>query len=178
MQITPMKSIYSVAGAIRSMQKEQNDTESMLQAKQSLIKQMKVILANGYVFYYKAHAFHWNIEGSNFPQYHQFLEKIYTEVYYRLDDTAEQIRAIHGYAPSSLSALYAISSIQETINIPAPKEMFQILSMDNEKLIVDLNTGYRLAEQANEMGLSNFLQDRINDHKKLGWMIASTIKGE
>jgi starvation-inducible DNA-binding protein len=178
MQITPMKSIYSVADAIRSMQKEQNDAESMLQAKQSLIKQMKVILANGYVFYYKVHSFHWNIEGSNFPQYHEFLDKIYRDVYYKLDDTAEQIRAIHGYVPSSLSALYAISSIQETMHIPAPKEMFQILSVDNDKLIGDLNAGYRLAEQANEMGLSNYLQDRINEHKKIGWMIASTIKGE
>jgi len=178
MQITPMKSIHSVAGAVRSMQKEQSETELMLHAKASLMRQMKVILANGYVFYYKAHAFHWNIEGSNFPQYHEFLEKIYTEVYNKLDATAEQIRAINGYTPMTLNTLSMLSSVKETMHIPSPKEMFQILSVDNEKLLGDLNAGYRLAEQAGEMGLSNYLQDRINDHKKLGWMIASTIKGE
>ena len=37
-----------------------------------LIEQMKVALASTFAFYLKAHNFHWNVEGPNFPQYHSF----------------------------------------------------------------------------------------------------------
>jgi starvation-inducible DNA-binding protein len=178
MQVTPMKSIHSVADSIRTMQREEHDAAEMARTKNSLIRQMKVVLANGYVFYYKAHAFHWNIEGSNFPQYHEFLEKIYTTVYEKLDATAEQIRAIGGYAPPSLTALCNLASVLEEMSVPTPSNMLGQLSSDNEKVIGDMMSAYRLAEQAGELGLSNYLQDRINDHKKLGWMISSTVKGE
>ena len=42
-----------------------------------LIEQMKVTLASTFTFYLKAHAFHWNVEGSNFPQYHEFFGDIW-----------------------------------------------------------------------------------------------------
>ena len=131
-----------------------------------------------FCLFQKTWIYHWNVIGPNFPQYHEFLEKIYTTVYEKLDATAEQIRAIGGYAPSTLTQILVSSGIGESQNVRDPKEMFKILSVDNEKIIGDMMAAYRLAEQANELGLSNYLQDRINDHKKLGWMIASTIKGE
>ena len=178
MQVTPMKSIHSVADTVRDrMQKEAMEVKASIYHRQ-LVDQMRIVLANAYLFYYKTHAYHWNIEGSNFPQYHEFLEKIYTTVYEKLDATAEQIRALGGYAPSTLTQILVSSSVHESQNVRDPKEMFKILSVDNEKIIGDMMAAYRLAEQANELGLSNYLQDRINDHKKLGWMIASTIKGE
>jgi len=178
MLVTPTKSIHAVAGVIRErMQKEAMEVAKQA-AHKELDHQLSKVLANGYMFYFKTHAFHWNIEGSNFPQYHEFLEKIYTTVYEKLDATAEQIRALGGYAPSTLTQILVLSTVRESQNVRDPKEMFKILSVDNEKIIGDMMAAYRLAEQANELGLSNYLQDRINDHKKLGWMIASTIKGE
>ena len=53
-----------------------------------LIQSLKVNLANHYAFYLKAHYYHWNVTGSNFPQYHVFLEGIYTEVYGVVDQIA------------------------------------------------------------------------------------------
>ena len=174
-----MKSIYSVANTIRSVMTKEATDFAKSANHVALQNQMKKVLANGYVFYYKAHAFHWNIEGGNFPQYHEFLEKIYTTVYEKLDATAEQIRAIGGYAPGSLTGLIRVSSVKESeVMTLVPESMFNELSVDNDLLIADMVTAYKLAEKAEELGLSNYLQDRINDHKKLGWMIASTIKGE
>jgi DNA-binding ferritin-like protein len=37
---------------------------------ETLITQLKTILGTNFALYFKAHSFHWNIEGSNFPQYH------------------------------------------------------------------------------------------------------------
>jgi DNA-binding ferritin-like protein len=36
--------------------------------------------------------------------------------------------------------------------------------------------GYKIAEAAGEIGVSNFLQDRIIAHQKHGWMIKATLK--
>jgi DNA-binding ferritin-like protein len=39
-----------------------------------------------------------------------------------------------------------------------------------------LKNAYTLAEQYDEIGLSNFLQDRYDVHKKHNWMISSILK--
>ena len=51
------------------------------------------VLADTVVFYFKAHSFHWNVTGSNFPQYHEFLGNVYEQVYGNVDRLAEEIRA-------------------------------------------------------------------------------------
>jgi len=50
------------------------------------------------------------------------------------------------------------------------------LIKDNNILIEELNKAYKLAESANKMGLSNFIQDRLDKHEKLGWMMKATSK--
>ena len=36
---------------------------------------LKTLLASTYAFAIKAQYFHWNVEGSNFAQYHKFFEE-------------------------------------------------------------------------------------------------------
>ena len=45
---------------------------------EQLIQQLKVILGTNFSLYLKAHNYHWNIEGPNFTQYHDFLNGFYT----------------------------------------------------------------------------------------------------
>ena len=47
---------------------------------EELVKAMKIAFASEHVYYVKASAFHWNIEGQGFPQYHALLNDIYYEV--------------------------------------------------------------------------------------------------
>jgi starvation-inducible DNA-binding protein len=44
---------------------------------EQLIQQLKVILGTNFALYLKSHNYHWNIEGPNFPQYHDFLNTFY-----------------------------------------------------------------------------------------------------
>ena len=52
---------------------------------EQLIQQLKVILGTNFALYLKSHNYHWNIEGPNFPQYHDFLNTFYTEVFAQTD---------------------------------------------------------------------------------------------
>jgi starvation-inducible DNA-binding protein len=141
-----------------------------------LVQQMKVVLASSFAFYLKAHNFHWNIEGPNFPQYHSFLDGLYNEVWGAVDAIAEHIRILDAYAPGSLGRFSQLSVVDDQINIPNAKAMFAELESDNQKIMSELTKAYRLAESANKPGISNFIQDRIDIHAKHGWMLKATGK--
>ena len=40
---------------------------------------MRIVLANVFIMYFKAHAAHWNVEGPMFSQYHEFFGDLYDE---------------------------------------------------------------------------------------------------
>ena len=52
----------------------------------------KTAFANTFLMYFKAHSYHWNIEGSDFPQMHEFFGDLYDEIYGSVDKFAEEIR--------------------------------------------------------------------------------------
>lgn len=54
--------------------------------------------------------------------------------------------------------------------------MIDQLLADNDTLINVITDAFHEAEKANEIGLSNFLQDRIDHHKKHGWMLKAFTK--
>jgi len=168
----------SLVDSVRKVISEQEAATSDGIAKAQLANAMRKVLADGYVLYYAAHSSHWNVEGSNFPQYHTFFEKIYSEVYEELDKIAEQMRTINAYAPVSLKDLLSMTTIAEASRVYDPKEMLMVLHAMNDKFIASIDIAYRIAETSHEIGMSNYLQDLTDKQKKLGWMISATIKGE
>lgn len=137
---------------------------------------MKVVLANTFCMYLKAHNYHWNITGPDFYQYHAFFETVYTELWGAVDLVAEHIRAIDEFAPGGLDRFKQLSTITDEIRVVDSQEAIRVLISDNEKVIDSLKEAFKEAEVAEEIGLSNFVQDRIDIHKKLGWMLKATNK--
>ena len=143
---------------------------------ETLIEQLKVILGTNFALYLKSHGYHWNIEGSNFPQYHDFLNGFYNEVFLQTDSIAEHIRALNSYAPGSLARMLELADIQEATAIPDAMAMMRDLASDNDRFIIHLRAGIVAAEGANEPAVGNFLQDILDAHQKKGWMLRSIIK--
>jgi starvation-inducible DNA-binding protein len=134
------------------------------------------VLADTIVFYFKAHTFHWNVTGSNFPQYHEFLGNVYEQVYGNVDRLAEEIRALGVMAPKNLSSLIAVSNLTENRDELDAIGMFASLAADNQKILGGLLGCQKMAEAANQVGLANYLQDLFDAHKKLAWMLSSILK--
>jgi starvation-inducible DNA-binding protein len=144
--------------------------------KEQLADQLKVCLSDAFTFYFKAHNYHWNVEGPDFFQYHELFGKIYEEVLGSVDTLAEQIRTLDIYAPGSLSRIKQLTSIVEDENLPSPIEMARHLFIENNKVLASLMIGYKMAEEIGELGISNFLQDRIQAHQKHAWFLRSVGK--
>jgi starvation-inducible DNA-binding protein len=143
---------------------------------EELIQSTKIVLANHYAFYLKAHYYHWNITGPNFPQYHSLLENIYTEVYGVVDKIAEEIRAMDSYAPGSFSRFIQLSQIQGEETVPPAEVMLQRLLDDIAIMQSSTMRVYHLAEQEMQHNLSNFMADRQDAFNKHAWMLRATLK--
>ena len=136
---------------------------------------LKIVLADTFAMHLKAWNYHWNIEGPDFYQYHKFLQKIYEGLQDAIDPVAEHIRAIGEYAPGSFSRYKELTNIQDELAVVSGEESIRRLLADNNKILNSIKDAYDEAEKAKEIGLSNFLQDRTDQHKKLGWMLAATL---
>jgi len=135
---------------------------------------LKIVLADTFTMYMKTHSFHWNVIGPNFSEYHAFFGALYEELHGAVDPIAEQIRAVDSFAPSSLDRIKELTRIKESDTIPTAERMFQLLINDNVVVLDSLKQAYDLAEKNEELGLANFLQDRMDIHKKHGWMLRAT----
>ena len=144
---------------------------------ETLIQQLRTILGTNFGLYFKSHSFHWNIEGANFPQYHEFLNDFYSSVWEQTDNIAEKLRMLGVYAPPSLARMLENCDIStDALTIPDARMMFMELKVDNDRFITHLRAGIAAADGANEPAISNFLQDILDRHQKKAWMINSILK--
>ena len=143
---------------------------------ETLIEIMRKVLADTFAMYLKSHNYHWNVEGSNFPQYHEFFGNLYEELHGAIDPIAEEIRSLNAYAPGSFTRFMELTEIEDELSIPSGIEMASRLSSDNEKVLMTLNMAFKLAEQFDKQGLADFIAGRIDVHNKHGWMLRSITK--
>ena len=138
---------------------------------------MKIVLANTFAMYFKAHGHHWNVEGKDFSQLHDFFANLYRELFAAVDQIAEQIRALDDYAPYGLDTMSSIATIKDSSfngdNIPL---MLQDLMEANASVIEALNAAHKLAEAEGNRGLVNHIEGRLDVHAKHAWMLLATSK--
>ena len=122
------------------------------------------------------HTAHFNVIGPRFYELHLLLERIYKDIESSFDDFGEQIRALDIMAPINLREYMALSILDDDTIIGNANELIHGLLINNDKVIDLLTQTNALA--TNHLGLQNFLQGRIMEHEKHGWMLRATIQGK
>lgn len=171
------KSLLSVAGAAKAVMATKLKEEAEMQ-KAGLVSMADKALNDLFGVYLKAHTYHLNVDGANFPQYHALFKEVYEGLYESVDAHAEHIRILGGYVMLSPANLARKSSIVEDTSVMlAPRQMLANLNEELSKFVRELKTVYAAAEAAGEIGFSNFLQNNIEQFSKLNWKVATTLKG-
>ena len=138
---------------------------------------LKTLLATAYALSIKAQNFHWNVEGDNFPQYHEFFGNYYEEVYGNsIDRLAEIIRQLDSYTPGSIARYAQLSQIEDQVKIPRAELMMAELHADNLKMLGLYKEVFHIANDNDEQGIANFIAERIDAHAKHNWMLRSILK--
>jgi starvation-inducible DNA-binding protein len=139
---------------------------------------LKVLLASTQSFAIKSQNFHWNIEGSNFPQYHQFYDTLYQDVNETIDPIAEYIRILGSYTPGSLQRYGELTIIPDQTKIPRAELMFFETLQDIDKmnqLVVEI---FDQATEERQQGIANFMAELQDLYGKKAWFIRSILKTE
>ena len=139
---------------------------------------LKVLLASTQAFAIKTQNFHWNIEGSNFPQYHAFFDTVYQDVNAPIDPSAEYVRILGAYTPGSLTRYGELSIIQDQIKIPRAQLMFAESLQDSETMIQLVVAIFDEATQERQQGIANFMAELQDLYGKKAWFVRSTLKVE
>jgi starvation-inducible DNA-binding protein len=137
---------------------------------------MKTLLASDFSYYLKAHFFHWNVEGKDFYQYHQFLQAVYEDAYEAVDTIAEFIRTLDEYAPGSLTRYNELTRIEDQTKVPRAQLMLEELLHDSGIMVELLNECFAAATQENKQDIANFIAERLTATNKFIWMLSSFLR--
>lgn len=144
----------------------------------TLIDELKVLLSDTVALKFKAHGYHWNVEGDDFPQFHEFFGEIYEDMENAIDPFAENIRKLGDYAPFKLTRFAELSTVPETVVSSDPETMCMDLMMSIQAVTSKIQDAFDTATSAREQGIANFLADRQDMHRKWEWQLRACCKME
>jgi starvation-inducible DNA-binding protein len=139
---------------------------------------LKTLLASTQSFAIKSQNFHWNIEGSNFPQYHQFYDTLYSDVNDTIDTIAEYIRIVGSYTPGSLQRYAELTIIEDQTKIPRAELMFAETLHDIEKMLHLVVEMFDQATEERQQGIANYMAELQDLYGKKAWFVRSILKKE
>jgi len=146
---------------------------------EGLVTALKTTLADAYVLYHTIHGFHWNIKGNDFYEYHKFFDEIVDDIYEHIDPIAENIVKLGSEAPFMMSELVANASIKEVGLISKdPIELARKFQEMNSQMILELKDTFKIANNADEQGVANFIAERIDQHQKWDWFLKASLGEE
>jgi starvation-inducible DNA-binding protein len=141
---------------------------------------LKTILANHIEGSLTVQGYHFNIEGIEFNQYHNFFSEIYKEYHDQIDTLAEYIRIVSDskeYVNISASIVKLNTTIvsNPVVGGNSPIMCKEIISINNilSKNFTDI---FNLATTENHIGLADYCSCRIDYHNKLNWKLLAITK--
>jgi len=137
---------------------------------------LKQFLATTYAYTVKAQYFHWNVEGPDFGQLHEFFQEIYEDAYGAIDPTAEYIRTEEEYTPGSFERFQELSLITGQIKVPRARLMLEELLADTEAMKDLSKSLFDAAAQVGREDIANFAAERQSQHGKYAWQIKSYLR--
>jgi starvation-inducible DNA-binding protein len=137
---------------------------------------LKTYLASTFAYYLKAHMFHWNVEGPDFGELHNFFSEIYEDAYSAVDIIAEYIRTTEEYAPGSFERFQELSQIQGQTKVPRARLMLEGLLADTQTMIDLSRQLFEVSSVEGREDVANFAAERQSSHGKYMWQLKSYLK--
>jgi len=149
-------------------------TEEHKQASSQILQRL---LANQFLLYTKTRNYHWNVEGSNFLEMHEFYQRMYNELDETFDEVAERIRMLGHYSQGTLKDFLQVTNLLEQAYTSDQREQLTNLLNDHETIVRllrnDINT---LTDEIKDAGNADFVTGMLKKHEQWAWFIRSYLK--
>ena len=147
--------------------------------REAVAKLLNHRLADTFTLYTKLRKYHWNVTGPHFSELHELFEEQYTALAESMDEIAERVRQVGGFACGTLEEFKGMTALKEAPGvIPSAMQMVQDALDDHEAIIRQLREDVdATAEQYQDMGTSDFLTGLMEAHEKMAWMLRAHLEG-
>jgi starvation-inducible DNA-binding protein len=142
---------------------------------EKLYKSLSDIQASLFVLFHKTSAYHWNVTGTDFYQFHKVFNEQYDEIFEEIDRLSEHMRYLDVKPLSSLSRVIEVSKVGEGKSGITGINMVKDLLKCNESCIQLMTTTSDLAEEMGQRGTCNVLDDLIESAGKRVYFLRSFV---
>ena len=143
-------------------------------------KKLFTLLSCYYAFECKLRCYHWNVEGSNFVEYHKYFEDLYDVTAKEIDTIAEQIRKLGERVPATLNNFASTANdVNFDTKNSAEKDQDMIaciLASSKELLKIIKDLKLELDGQYEYMGMCVMLDELMTNCEKNIWFLTSLNK--
>jgi starvation-inducible DNA-binding protein len=140
----------------------------------TVVEGLQRLLSDEVLLYLKTRNFHWNVEGPDFSELHKLFETQYEQLDEIMDEVAERIRIIGGYAAGSMVEFQKYTSLQEVAGGACNQvRMEEALLRDHEQLARQLREFAEECGKVNDSGTQDFVTGVMQAHEKMAWMLRS-----
>jgi DNA-binding ferritin-like protein len=154
--------------------KKENSMKNKLKKNSPLTDSLNNLLSNTAVLYFSSHRAHWNVEGTDFREYHDLFGEIYEDTYDSIDPIAESIRKL-GDFPIALGDAEDMSSYEDDSATTDARELAADIYEKNKMYLALVKEAFNVATDSNEQGIANLLAGRIEMHEKWDWQLRASL---
>jgi len=147
------------------------NTQLSADAKLAVAARLEQVLGATFTLYFRAHSFHWNVEGPMFFALHAAFEEDYTDLWNSIDEYAERIRALGAKAPSSLMRLVTSSELRESDAASDAVAMVREMVAGHRAVAGIIRIALHTAQEHGDEASAGLLADRLQFHEKRAWML-------
>lgn len=146
--------------------------------RQEVVNHLTKLLADEYVLYTKTRNAHWNVEGKDFYEKHEFFQEQYLQLDEIIDNVAESIRSLGHYATASLKNFLDSTHLSESSReLNSSQGFIKELLADHDSIIIYLRENVNtFANEYKDLVTSVFVVGIMKDHEKMAWMLRSHLK--
>lgn len=141
-----------------------------------VVAALNQLLADSYVLMANSHYAHWNVEGTGFFVLHKAFQEHYENLFTAIDEIAERVRSLDGYALGGLRNFSLESGIDELSTPLAAKDYVAALAIAHEKAIASAVVLRDQASATNDLETQDLAIGRIQWHQKALWMLKSYLR--
>ncbi len=135
------------------------------------------LLADEYALYTKIRNVHWNLNGSNFKELHNFIENQYEALDVIIDDIAKRVRLLGHFALGSLKDFLSATHLDEIIHdFSNSNQIIQTLASDHDTIICIIRDNITSAsDKYKDPGTIDFVTGLMKQHEKMARMLRAFL---
>jgi starvation-inducible DNA-binding protein len=138
--------------------------------------ELRHLLADLFVLYFKTKNFHWHMTGKNFRDYHLLLDEHGDQLFAMTDVVAERARKLGATTLHSISEVSSFQRLKDNNDRHvSPKAMLGELYADNRQLTAFLRSAHEICDRHSDVATASLIEVWIDETDRRAWFLGEIV---